>query len=57
MQLNQIIGTIVLVVVIAVPVGAALSVYRENLEPQVAWLKRLLAFDPRHAGLGFDRRS
>ena len=57
MQLNDIIGTLVLIAIIAVPFGAALHVYRENFEPVLAGIKRVLAFDPRHQAPDHDSRS
>ena len=57
MQLHDIIGTLVLIAVIAVPFGAVLHVYRENPEPYLAGAKRVLAFDPRHPALHHDNRS
>jgi hypothetical protein len=56
MQLNELVGAAVLTAVIAVPVGAVLSVYRENLLPYAERVKDALAFDPRHPGITYDRR-
>lgn len=53
---NTLVSLLVLalaVVCVGVPVTAAVVVYREELPPLWERVRRVIAFDPRHAGLDY----
>lgn len=55
--MSNLIGILVLLVLLAIPVTAIISVYWENIQPYAAKVARLLAFDPRHAAFGAAKRE